>query len=540
MRASELVVQCLEQEGVKYVFGIPGEENVELLSALTKGSEIRFVLTRDERGAAFMAQMWGRLSGTPGVCISTLGPGATNLTTGIANAYLDFAPMVALTAQTSINKIHKESHQYIDILSMFKSITKWSARVHTPEGIPEIMRKAFMLASTEKPGPVHIEIPEDIPALPADRGPLAPSPVTYPAPSAHAVSLAVEAIRRSKQPVILAGNGVIRGRATAELYAFARKLRIPVTTTFMGMGAVPADDELFISTVGLQSRDYISCGFERADLVIAVGYDPVEFSPEYWMGGKETIHIHFTLPETERSFTPMEVVGDIRKTLSILAEELTEEKDPSYFLKLRGFAEKVTGCSFRGFPLKPLRVVRDIRSALGRDDILISDVGAHKIWIGRFYPAYQGDTALISNGLASMGFALPSAIAAKLLYPDKKVVAAIGDGGLLMSFSEIETAVRLGLSFVCLVFNDGGLGLIEWKEQLRYGEDFFVRFNNPDFVKLAESFGAKGYRISSEDELLPVLTEALAQKVPVVIDCPVDYSENVLLSKKLGKLICPM
>jgi acetolactate synthase-1/2/3 large subunit len=538
MKAAELIIKCLENEGVDYIFGLPGEENIELLEPLAS-SKIRFVLARDERGAAFMANAWGRLSGSPGVCLSTLGPGATNMVTGIADAYLDFAPVVAITAQKSANKIQKEAHQYIDILSMLKPITKWNTRIENAEKIPEMISTAFSIAAMEKLGPVHLEIPEDINALPAEERISGPVEVSYPAPSDRAISQAIEAIMRSRQPIILAGNGVIRANASGELAEFSRKLRIPVATTFMGMGAMPADDELFISTIGLQSKDYISCGLEKADLIIAVGYDPVEFSREYWDGDKKTVYIN-SVPDINGDSNAVEVTGDIRKTLLILSERLSEEKDPSYFLKIKGFAERIMECSVTGFPLKPMRIIKDIRKVLGREDILISDVGAHKIWIGRFYPAFKENTVIISNGLASMGFALPAAISAKLLYPERKVIAAVGDGGFMMSMPEIETAIRLGVSFVCLIFNDGGLGLIEWKERLRYKKDFFVKFNNPDFVKLAEAFGAKGYRASSENDLLPILEDALAQKVPSIIDCPVDYSENLRLSEKLGGLICPM
>ena len=539
MKASELIMRCLEREGVRYIFGLPGEENIDLLEAVPS-SQIQFVLTRDERGAAFMANVWGRLSGRPGVCLSTLGPGATNLTTGIADAYLDFAPAVALTAQKATKDLHKESHQYINTVSMFRPITKWNTRIEVPDRIPEIVRKAFKLSSMEKPGPVHIEIPENIPSLSLDEEPLEPLDLIYPEPSRLAIARAVEMIKRARQPLILAGNAVIRGNATAHLARFSRKLRIPVTTTFMGMGAIPADDDLFISTTGLQAKDYISCGFDRADLIIAVGYDPVEFNPNYWDTEKEILHINFTAADVDKHYRAIEVIGNIRDTLSVLTESLSGEKDPSYFIALKGFAEKILEPTHRGFPLKPLRVIQGIRKTLGREDILISDVGAHKIWISRFYPAYGPDTVIISNGLAAMGIAIPAAISAKLLFPHKKVIAAVGDGGFLMSLPEMETALRLNTPFVCLVFNDGGLGLIEWKERLRYHKAFFVKFNNPDFVKLAESFGVKGYRVSSEDELEPILKNALDQNVPAIIDCPVDYSENLLLSEKLGGLICPM
>ena len=541
MKSSELFVRCLEAEGVEYIFGLPGEENIEFLKALTS-SKIRFVLTHDERWAAFMANAYGRLSGSPGVCLSTLGPGATNLTTGVADALLDFSPMVAITGQVGLSRLHKESHQRIDILSAFRPVTKWNARIENPETIPEITRKAFKTASIEKPGPTHIEFPEDIAAAETEGMPLSRGSVSYPRPTEDMLADALLLIKSARLPLILAGNGIIRGKAVTELKDFVSRTKIGVTTTFMGAGAISADDESFVSTVGLQSRDYISCGFDKADLVIAVGYDPVEFSPRLWNrdGGKRIIHIDFTPSEIDANYPAFELLGDIKTTLSMITERLHFEGDVSYYHRLKLYVDHALHFSVSGFPLKPLRVVGDIRKALGRNDVLISDVGAHKIWIARFYPAYKENTVLISNGFASMGFAIPAAISARLLYPDRNIVAAVGDGGFLMSMCEINTAVRLGLNFVCIIFNDGGYGLIEWKERLRYDRDFFVKFKNPDFVKLAESFGARGYRVAAEDELLPVIKDALVQKVPAIIDCPVDYSENTKLTEKLGRLICPL
>lgn len=542
MKSSELFVQCLEAEGVEFIFGLPGEENIEFLNALSSSKKIKFILTHDERGAAFMANAYGRLSGKPGVCLSTLGPGATNLITGIADAFLDFSPMIAITGQVDLSEMHKESHQHIDILSVFRPVTKWNARIERPETIPEITRKAFKTASIEKPGPAHIEFPEDIAAAETEGAPLSHDSMRYPEPTGHMLARAVSMIKNARMPLVLVGNGVIRGKASRELRDFVSRTKIGVTATFMGAGALPADDECFISTVGLQSRDYISCGFDRADLIIAIGYDPVEFSPRYWNkdGSKHIIHIDFTPAEIDADYPAFELLGDIKTTLSVITERIEPERDVSYYRKLKLYVDHALHFSTSGLPLKPLKIVNDVRKALGRNDILISDVGAHKIWIARFYPAYEENTVLISNGFSSMGFAIPAAISSKLLYPDKNVIAAIGDGGFLMSLSEINTAVRLGLNFVCLIFNDGGYGLIEWKERLQYDRDFFVKFDNPDFVKLSESFGAKGYRVRAEDELLPILKEALSQKRPVVIDCPVDYAENLKLTEKLGRLICPL
>lgn len=540
MKASKLFVKCLEAEGVSHIFGLPGEENIELLHSLCD-SDINFILTHDERGAAFMANAYGRLSGKPGVCLSTLGPGATNLITGVADGLLDFSPMVAITGQVGLSKLHKESHQYIDILSVFKPVTKWNARIEVPSTIPEIIRKAFKTALLEKPGPAHIELPEDIAAYETEGLPLPHEPARLPKPTDEALSEAVSLIRDARRPLILAGHGVLRGKASRQLRDFAYRSQIGVTTTFMGSGALPADHECFISTVGLQSKDYISCGFNNADLVIAVGYDPVEFSPSYWNpeGSKKVIHISLTPSDTDASYAPLEIIGDITATLSVLTEKMGPAKDISYNKELRLYSDNALHLPVDGFPVKPLRIINDIRKTLRRDDILISDVGAHKIWIARFYPSYEENTVIISNGFASMGFALPAAISAKLLHPEKNIVAAVGDGGFLMSMCELNTAVRLGLNIVCLVFNDGGYGLIEWKEKMRFGKDFFIKFRNPDFAAIAEAFGAKGYRITSAEGLRPVLEKALAQKVPCVIDCPVDYSENMMLTEKLGRLICP-
>ena len=504
--------------------------------------EIRFILTQDERWAAFMANAYGRLSGKPGVCLSTLGPGATNLITGVADALLDFSPLVAITGQVGLKQLHKESHQYLDILSTLKPVTKWNARIEDPDTTPEIIRKAFKISTSEKPGPVHIELPEDVASLEAEGNPIPHDAVGYSEVSEDSLLKAISLIKASKMPLVLAGNGIIRGRATKEFRDFVHKTKIGVTTTFMGMGTLPADDECFISTVGLQSKDYISCGFDRADLILTIGYDPVEFAPHFWNRDvrKKIIHINFSPSETDAHYPAIELIGDIKTTLSLLSEMIDSAKDMSFYHTLKLYADHGLHFSTQGFPIKPLRIINDIRKVLGKDDILISDVGAHKLWIARFFPAYGEKTVIISNGLASMGFAIPSAISAKLLYPDKNVIAVAGDGGFLMSMCELNTAMRLGLRFVCIIFNDGGYGLIEWKEKLRYRKDFFVKFHNPDFVKLAESFGAKGYRITSEDELLPVLEESLKQSLPVIIDCPVDYSENLRLTEKLGKLICPL
>ncbi|MFO0754808.1 MAG: acetolactate synthase large subunit [Thermodesulfovibrionales bacterium] len=540
MNSAELLTKCLENEGVRFTFGLPGEENLELLNALSS-SGIEVVVTRDERGASFMANVYGRLTGSPGVCFSTLGPGATNLVTGVADAFLDFAPLLAITAQASPLRAHKESHQYIDVLSMFKPITKWNSRIIAPRTIPEVVRKAFKLAVLEKQGPTHLELPEDVASAPAEGSPLPHEPLHYPSPDLSRIQEAVNRIREAKAPLLLAGHGVLRSHASEELFRLAAQTGIAVIVTFMGSGAFPADHELFVSTIGLQSRDYVQCGLDRADLIIAVGYDPVEFSPKFWDASKKIIHIDTGPAEVDASYNAYELTGDIRTTLRTMADMAEFQKDPSYFIRLKKDVEEN-----RDDPdlyrtengLSPLEVIRGIRRALGREDILISDVGAHKIWIGRFYPAYAPDTLIISNGFASMGFAVPGAIAAKLAHPEKKVIAAVGDGGFLMSVAELETAVRWKLPFVTVIFNDNCFGLIQWKQLMRYKKDFCVKVQNPDFVKLAESFGCKAYRVERGGNLAAALQDALKQDVPSLIDCRIDYSVNVKLSEKLGSIVC--
>ena len=544
MKASDLFVKCLEREGVKYIFGLPGEENLDLLNSL-QSSSITFIPTRHEQAAAFMADVYGRLTGQAGVCLSTLGPGATNLATGIADANLDHAPLVAITAQAGLERLHKESHQFVDILHSFEPITKWNSRVEPASVIPEIVRKAFKIAQAEKPGACHIELPEDVMGFEISQEPLSTSRARRPSPDRPSLKTAAELIEKSRQPLILAGNGAVRGKAGKELLAFSRKTGIPVTNTFMGKGIVPWDDELALLSTGLQSRDYISFGFERADLVIAVGYDLVEYSPRHWNpdGNKPIIHIDFTPSEVDAYYQPtVEVVADVRETLELLTNEVRGRKDTSYPKTLRAsiLKELEDRASDEGFPLKPQRILRDVREALGREDLLISDVGAHKIWIARIFPASVPNTVIISNGFAAMGIALPGAIAAKLVNPDRRVLAVCGDGGFLMTGAELETARRLGLAVVVLIFNDDGYGLIKWKQQRKFGREFATSLGNPDFKLLAESYGAKGYRIGAAKELAPTLREAFAQTVPAVIEVPVDYRENFRFMEQQGALICPL
>jgi acetolactate synthase-1/2/3 large subunit len=543
MKASDLIVQCLENEGVRYVFGLPGEEIMDILDSLLDSS-ITFIPTRHEQGAAFMADAYGRLTGRAGVCLSTLGPGATNLATGVADANLDRAPLVAITGQAGRDRGHKESHQHVDIVEHFRPLTKWNTRVETAAVIPEVIRKAFKLAESEKPGACHIEVPEDVADEAAEGTPLSTERTRRPSPDRPALQTAARLIEGASFPLIFAGNGVVRGKASRELRELARSHGIPVVHTFMAKGTMPYDDELCLLSAGLQARDYISCGFDKADLIIAVVYDPVEYAPKFWNPDrkKPIIHIDFTPAEVDSFYQPaVEVVADVRESLELLNGLVKGQKDPTPYRTLRRFIldQLEEGAADDTFPLKPQRILRDLRAQMARDDILISDVGTHKLWIARTYPAYEPNTVLISNGFAAMGFALPAAVSAKLVHPERRVVAASGDGGFLMNCQELETARRLGLAIVNVIFRDGGYNLIQWKQHTHYGRESGVTFGNPDFVELARAFGAKGYRVESARQLSPILAEALAQPGPSIIDVPVDYGENAKLTARLGRLVCP-
>ncbi len=543
LNTAELLVQCLENEGVEYVFGLPGEENLHILQAL-KHSSIKFITTRHEQGAAFMADVYGRLTGKAGVCLSTLGPGATNLMTGVADANLDGAPLVAITGQVGTDQMHIESHQYLDLVAMFAPVTKWNTQIVRPSNTPEIIRKAFKIAQSEKPGAVHIDLPENIAAMPVTGRILNKDTRERTYSSWRSINSVAAAISKAKNPLILAGNGAIRAGASDALTNFATNLNIPVANTFMGKGAIPYTHPLALWTVGLQQRDIISCAFEQTDLVIAVGYDLIEYSPKKWnpQGKIPIIHIGETAAEIDSSYIPLvEVVGDISDSLSEIIKRADRNSQPkSEIAKLRSQIRKdyERYTNDDSFPIKPQKLIYDLRQVMGPEDIVISDVGAHKMWMARHYHCDSPNTCIISNGFAAMGIAIPGALAAKLVHPDKKVVAVTGDGGFMMNCQELETALRVGNPFVTLIFNDDGYGLIEWKQINQFGESAFVKFGNPDFVKFAESMGLKGYRVTSAADLIPILKTAMADDVPSVIDCPVDYGENLRLSQKSGDLTC--
>jgi acetolactate synthase-1/2/3 large subunit len=539
-KASDLFVECLEAEGVGHVFGIPGEETLDLNESL-EDSSITFVPVRHEQGGAYMADMYGRLTRRAGVCLGTLGPGATNLITGVADAFLDRSPLVALTGQADLERMHKESHQHIDVVSMFRPVTKWNVRLQSSRVIPEVVRKAFKVAQAQKPGPTHIELPEDVMADTVDAEPLPVQlRVRRPEPSADELLDAAAVIRAADHPVVLAGNGVARVGAAAALREFARATGIGVAETFMGKGLLDYEDPRALGTVGLQSRDYALAGFDEADVVITVGYDLVEHAPRNWNPDRDKtiVCIDTVSPEVDEHFmTEANLVGDIEHILERLAEELRDTNRGSAAgsrLNEIVLGRFEAGRGDDNFPACPPRALWEIREALGPRDMLISDVGLHKLWIARMFPAHEPDTVFIANGLAGMGLALPTAIAAKLVHPERNVVTVNGDGGFLMNMQELETAVRLRTAIVNVIWENSQFGSIVWKQDKKFGRHFGTDFTNPDFVGLAGAFGMPAWRIEAIDDFGPTLRRALDLDVPSLIVLPIDYSLDVAISQELG------
>jgi acetolactate synthase-1/2/3 large subunit len=539
---AELLVECLENEGVTHVFGIPGEENIRFIEALSS-STIDYVLTRHEQGASFMAEVYGRLTGRAGVCSATLGPGAINLLLGVADATTNSTPLLAISAQVGMGRSYKESHQGVDLVSMFAPVTKWSALVATPSAVPEMVRKAFKLAQTERPGAVYLAVPEDVEAAarPSEAGPLRVNVPRPDDPSAAQVERAAEILRSARNPVLLAGHGAARAEASEAVRRFAESLDIPVATTFHGKGVMPDDHPLALGAVGFMRHDYVNFGFDQADAIVAVGYelqefDPVRINPR---GDTRIIHIHRFPAEVDTHYdVAVGLQADIGRSLDALSAAVTREQSPSGGERIRELLsdELDRGRADDSFPLAPARIVADTRAALQRNDIVLVDTGALKMWMARLYPTYEPNTCLISNGLSTMGWTLPGAIAAKIARPTAKVLVATGDGAFLMNSQEIETALRIKTPIVILIWVDDAYGLISWKMDLEIGHNVDTNFKNPDFVAYAESFGAKGYRISAADELLPTLRQALEDDTVSVIACPVDYSANSALIASLGEL----
>jgi acetolactate synthase I/II/III large subunit len=542
MRAAELFVRCLENEGVEYMYGVPGEENIDIMDALLD-SGVRFITARHEQGAAFMADVYGRLTGKAGVCLSTLGPGATNLITGVADANMDRAPVVAIAGQGATTRMHKESHQILDLVQLFQPITKYATQIRSADIVHEVVRKGFKVAQTEKPGGCFIDFPENIAEERVTKRPIEVQTPLTPSPQESKIEQAARIISGARSPVILAGNGVIRQGAASSLVGFAEALQIPVANTFMAKGVIPSSHEMSLGTIGLKARDLPWFAFDRADVVICVGYDMVEYHPEQWNPGadKTIINIDALPAEVDEYYKVASgVLGDIGEALRGIAMRATPHGGSWLRALRRAIVEEWAAyADDHGFPVKPQKILWDLRQVLGPSDIVVSDVGAHKMWTARMYQAEQPNTCIISNGFASMGIAVPGALAAKLAYPDRKVVAVTGDAGFLMNSQEIETARRVGTPFVVLIWNDAEYGLITWHQLRTFGRPSHIAFKNPDFVKYADSFGGKGYRVEQTAELLPTLKQALADDTVAIVDCPVDYGENMKLSARLHDLKWP-
>lgn len=548
MKASDLFVKCLEAEGIDYIFGVPGEENAHFMMSLEKSDRIHFVLTRHEQGAAFMAEVYGRLTGNAAGCLGTLGPGATNLITGVADANMDRAPLLALTGQGDSERLHKESHQIMDVVSMFRPVTKWAQSVFHPDNIPEIIRKAVRVARTEKPGACLIELPEDIAARDATTAPIEPRRFRRPVPDDKIVDRAWEAIKQAKRPIILAGNGTIRRRASKQLRRFVDKTGIGVISTFMAKGCVDMDSEQCVYTIGLGAKDYPAHCIEKSDLVISLGYDMVEYHPELWNPGGEhrIIHIDFIPSEIDENYrAEVEVVGDLAHTLWMLNERVDTlgpenlDFDHSVARRTRELMqqefESYADDDARG-KIKPQKALWDARQVMGPADILLSDVGAHKMWVARHYHCHEPNTCLIPNGFCSMGFALPGAVAASLVYPERRILAVCGDAAVMMNVQEMETASRVGANITVMVWEDNAYGLIAWKQDNQFGRHTDLDFGNPKWLSLTEAFGWNGFVCDDSRRLQDTLEEAFSKPGPSLVVVPIDYDENRKLTERLGDL----
>ncbi|GJL49550.1 MAG: acetolactate synthase [Nitrospirales bacterium] len=544
VKASDLFVQSLEAEGVEYIFALPGEENLDLLESL-RSSSIKLVLTRHEQGAAFMAATYGRLTGKAGVCLATLGPGATNLTTPAAFAHLGGMPLIMITGQKPIKKSKQGQFQIIDIVSLFEPICKMSKQIVHGNTIPAIVREAFRLAEEERPGTVLLELPEDIAAEETDEQVVKPHERYYAVADDAVLDKAVELIHDAKMPLILIGAGANRQHARHALCDFVQSTRLFFFNTQMGKGVVDERSKLFLGTAALSDGDYLHCAIERADLIINVGHDVVEKPPFFMkVGGKNVIHVNYKSARVDQVYFPqVEVVGDLARSIQRLQHKLGGEVpcETSYFEKIRAEIEShiTEGAHDPRFPIIPQRIVADTRKVMGEHDIIALDNGMYKLWYARNYKAYQPNTVLLDNALATMGAGLSSSMMAAMLFPDRRVMAICGDGGFMMNSQELETAVRLKLSLVVVVLNDNAYGMIRWKQTGSGFQDWGLDFGNPDFVKYAESFGAAGHRVEAADALIPILEKAFETGGVHLVDVPVDYSENQkVLIDELAAKVC--
>ncbi|PTT61023.1 acetolactate synthase large subunit [Stenotrophomonas sp. HMWF003] len=531
-KGSDLLVAALENEGVDRIFGVPGEENLDFLESL-RNSRIELVLTRHEQAAAFMAATHGRLTGRPGVCLATLGPGALNFSTGAAYAHLGAWPMILITGQKAVMSARQARFQIVDIVASMKPLTKMTRQIVSPAAIPAMVRDAFRVAMEERPGPVHLELPEDVAGEEVDAVPVIPvHPLDRPVAPDAALDRAVTAILAAKRPLVMIGAACSRPSLTDALSSFVARTRLPFFNTQMGKGAVTGGSNLYMGTAALSEGDYVHEAVARADLIIAIGHDTIE-KPPFLMkdnGGPKVIHVGFQSATVEQVYHPdIEVIGDIGASATALAERLegrvvedagTGELRQKILSRLNDRAEEDR------FPVTPQRLVHDVRQAMPEDGIVCLDNGMYKIWFARNYRTHVANTLLLDNALATMGAGLPSAMMASMLFPQRRVLAVCGDGGFMMNSQEMETAVRLGLNLVVIVLNDSAYGMIRWKQAVDGFEDFGMRFGNPDFVRYAEAYGAKGSRITAVDQLVPTIEAALAGGGVHLLDVPIDYSEN--------------
>jgi acetolactate synthase-1/2/3 large subunit len=538
-KGSDLLVAALENEGVERIFGIPGEENLAVVESLRR-SKIELVLTRHEQAASFMAATQGRLTGSPGVCLSTLGPGALNFTTGAAYAYLGAMPMIIITGQKAIKTARQARFQLVDIVGAMRPITKMTRQVIAADAIPAMVRDAFRVATEERPGPVHLELPEDIAAEEAAASLIAPHPIARPIASATAVKSAADMILAAKRPLIMIGAAGNRPRLVEALSDFVHRTQIPFFNTQMGKGAVTGNSDLYLGTAALSERDYVHGAIEHADLIIAIGHDTVE-KPPFLMGnsGPKVIYVGYVSATVEQVFHPdAEVIGDIGTTVTALADALQlRVKAAPEFFTLRDEIRAHLGerAEDARFPVIPQRLVHDVRKVVPEDGIVCLDNGMYKIWFARNYRTTVANTLLLDNALATMGAGLPSAIAAKCINPDKRVLAVCGDGGFMMNSQELETAVRLKLDLVVLIIEDFAYGMIRWKQAVDHFADYGMTFGNPDFVAYAHSYGAHGHRIKVTSELIPTLEAAFTKGGVHLVAVPTDYSENMrVLVEELG------
>lgn len=530
MKTSDLFVKALENEGVEYIFGIPGEENLDFLNSL-KGSSIELILTRHEQGAGFMAATYGRLTGKPGVCLSTLGPGATNFVTAAAYAQLGGMPMIMLGGQKPIRKSKQGRFQIVDVVNLMKPVTKYSEQVVDGNNVPSIVREAFRLTMDERPGAAYIELPEDIAAEDTDATVFDVVGHRRPDASQQSIDKAVEMIKKAKLPLLLIGAGANRKRTGESLKQLVDQSGLYFFDTQMGKGVIDERHEQYIGTAALSDNDYLHCAIARSDLIINVGHDVIE-KPPFFMerGGKEVIHINFDAANVDDVYFPqLNVVGDISSSISSIAKGLGKlDQDFSFFTRVRDEVDTHITKYFEDtrFPMLPQALVSLLREHLAAEDIVTLDNGVYKIWFARNYECYAPNTMLLDNALATMGAGLPSAMAAKQLHPDRKVVSVNGDGGFLMNSQELETAVRMGLDLVVIILTDNAYGMIKWKQEGEGFDNFGLDFGNPDFVEYANSFGAIGHRAESHAHFVEVLNTALNGKGVHLIDLPIDYSMN--------------